>query len=293
MKSYKKIICNNSMGTSGIMTVLPSQGLSNRLRVMATVNGLAGKSNKQLNIYWHSDKGLSAEYDDLFENTGKLVVKKVPIKYLAWIYINALSLRFRFLSKLYLSLFNFDFIFLDTMAQQVWDKKLDLQIEVDRSKNIFFSSCQELGYFTAEDYRIFTPKPNLLKTINTLSQKFTNNTIGIHIRSTDNEWAKKNSPFKIFIEKIENDIKASDEVNFFVSTDNLKYQEALLEKFGDKIIVHQKEFRRDTKKGVEDAVIDLFCLSKTSKIYGSYWSSFSDVAGRIGNIPVEVLQIKS
>jgi hypothetical protein len=66
----------------------------------------------------------------------------------------------------------------------------------------------------------------------------------------------------------------------------------LLKKFGhDRIIFHKKVFGRSVTKGVKDAVVDLFCLSRTSKILGSYFSSFSQIAGRLGNIPVEILKI--
>ena len=38
------------------------------------------------------------------------------------------------------------------------------------------------------------------------------------------------------------------------------------------------------------AMVDLYCLAKCSKIYGSHGSSFSDVAARIGNIPLKVMK---
>jgi hypothetical protein len=93
--------------------------------------------------------------------------------------------------------------------------------------------------------------------------------------------------------QIEEEIVRNPDATFFLSTDEEKYQEELLEKFGeDRIIYHEKVFGRHITAGVRDAVIDLFCLSKTSKIYGSYFSSFSDVAGRLGNVQVEVIKSK-
>ena len=90
---------------------------------------------------------------------------------------------------------------------------------------------------------------------------------------------------------MEEAIISNPEMIFFVSTDNESYQNILVNKFGiQRIIFHEKEFSRNKTEGIKDAVIDLFCLSKTSKIYGSYFSSFSYVAARIGNIPNEVLK---
>lgn len=75
-----------------------------------------------------------------------------------------------------------------------------------------------------------------------------------------------------------------------MATDDLETENELIEKFTYKIITYKKELSRNTKKGIIDALIDLYCLSKTKYIFGSYWSSFSDIASRIGKI--EVVTIK-
>jgi hypothetical protein len=274
---------------NGTIIVIPSEGLSNRLRVIATASKLARNSNKKILVYWEANSNLNATYQDLFEDTGTAITQP-PLKYRIWLKMIRQSLRLRFVSKIYLDFFRFDFIYLDSMIRLVKDGQLNLQQEIDKSKEVFFCSCEEFEYFDASDYQSFLPKKKLKENIDLLSNKFNAKTIGIHIRSTDNEWSKKNSPFHLFINKIEEEIAIDESVNFFVSTDNEAYQKELLNRFGEnRIFIHQKEFRRDTKKGIEDAVIDIFCLSKTTKIYGSYWSSFSEVASRIGNIPITFL----
>lgn len=47
---------------------------------------------------------------------------------------------------------------------------------------------------------------------------------------------------------------------------------------------------RQDENGIADAVVDLFILSRTQRLYGSYWSSFSEVAAQIGNIPLEIVR---
>ena len=48
--------------------------------------------------------------------------------------------------------------------------------------------------------------------------------------------------------------------------------------------------RRDTLAGMQDAVVDLFCLSRTRKLLGSYWSSFSDMAAELSGIPLQIVK---
>ena len=122
--------------------------------------------------------------------------------------------------------------------------------------------------------------------------QFNSSTIGIHIRSTDHSTAMKYSPFHLFENKIREELHINPEATFFVATDNEDYQSRLLREFGkEKILFHKKVFERNVTQGITDAVVDMFCLSRTSKIYGSYYSSFSYVAGRIGQVPVHILKV--
>jgi hypothetical protein len=283
----------NPVNENGNITVIPLSGLANRLRVVATSIKLARESNKELRIYWQANKYLNAEFQQLFEIPETIAITTPPFKYLLLLRARSISRKLTKISMWYLRLFQFDFIFLDSMAEQVWHNKINLQKEVAQSKDVFICSCQELNYFDLEDYKLFIPKLELLNIIEEISNQFSPYTIGIHIRSTDNQWSKQNSPFNLFVEKIKQEISANPKFSFFVATDNEQYQKALIHDFGtEKIICYEKEFRRDVTKGIKDAVIDLFCLSKTAKIYGSYFSSFSYVAGRIGQIPVHILKRK-
>jgi hypothetical protein len=273
--------------------LIPTSGLANRLRIMAASIKLARESDKKLSIYWDNNVGLRAEFNDLFEDIKEIPVRSIPLKYKIWIKMSPYSSKLMGLNHWYLRLFNFDFIFLDRMAELVWHNKLNLQREVDSAKKVLICSGQEINYFNLEDYKLFVPKAVLKSKIDTISRQFTAHTIGVHIRGTDNEISKKHSPLSVFIEKMKDEISWNSEVIFFVATDDEKYQNELLKKFGcEKILFHDKVFGRSVTQGIKDAVVDLFCLSRTSKILGSYFSSFSQIAGRLGNIPVEVLKVE-
>jgi hypothetical protein len=273
--------------------LIPTSGLANRLRIMAGSIKLARESDKKLSIYWDNNVGLRAEFNELFEDIKEVPVRSIPLKYKAWIKMSPYSSKLFGFDKWYLSLFKFDFIFLDRMAEQVWHNKLNLQKEVDKAKNVLICSGQEINYFNLEDYKLFVPKAVLKSKIDTISRKFTAHTIGVHIRATDNEISKKHSPLSVFIKKMEDEINYNSEVTFFVATDDIRHQDNLVKRFGcEKIVFHNKVFSRNVSQGIKDAVVDLFCLSRTSKIYGSYFSSYSQIAGRLGNVPVEILKIE-
>jgi hypothetical protein len=281
------------MDERGVIRLIPTSGLGNRLRIMATSIKLAREGNKKLQIYWNRNSELNASFDELFEYPLHISVKPIPLKYKIWIMMRRFSSKLFGLENWYLSLFKFDFVFLDRMVTDVLHDRLNLQKEVNIANNILICSYEEVNYYDLPDYQLFKPVANIQKEIDKYVVQFKPLMIGIHIRATDHTTAIKNSPFYLFESKIEEELRLNNDATFFVATDNEDYQNQLLQKFGSKrILFHKKVFRRDTSKGIKDAVVDLFCLSKTSKIYGSYYSSFSYVAGRIGRIPVDILRIE-
>ncbi|MGN6605055.1 MAG: hypothetical protein ACTHK8_21545 [Ginsengibacter sp.] len=280
------------MNEPGVITLIPTSGLGNRLRIMATAMKLAREGNKKLRIYWNTNSELNAPFDKLFEYPLHFSVKPVPIEYKVWIEMRRFSSKLFGFEDWYLNLFKFDFIFLDRMVTDVLQNRLNLQEEVNKAHNVFICSCEELNYCDLSDYEVFKPVTAIQKKIDNLALQFNASTIGIHIRSTDHFTSIENSPFILFENKIDEELRSNPEANFFLATDNEEHQYRLVQKFGkDKILFHKKIFRRDVTEGVADAVVDLFCLSKTSKIYGSYYSSFSYVAGRIGQVPVDILTV--
>jgi len=73
---------------------------------------------------------------------------------------------------------------------------------------------------------------------------------------------------------------------FYLATDDLSEEANLRRVFPDRIISNEtRDLSRDSVNGVKDALLDLMCLSKTDKIIGSYFSSFTDIAADINGIP--------
>lgn len=151
------------------------------------------------------------------------------------------------------------------------------------------NTCEEF-YDNTGMFDHFKLKSNLLKELKENTAKFNKNTIGIHIRRTDNIDSILNSPTELFKFYMDKELENNPDVNFFLSTDDLIVENELKFHYPHKILTREKELSRNKEKGITDAAIDLFCLAKTVKIYGSYWSSFSDIAARIGKIQLVVIK---
>jgi hypothetical protein len=76
-----------------------------------------------------------------------------------------------------------------------------------------------------------------------------------------------------------------------LATDDAQEEKLLKNRYGSRIITHQKVLDRSSLQGIKDAMVDLYTLSATDAIWGSYWSSFSDMAATIGNKKKEVVKL--
>ena len=112
--------------------------------------------------------------------------------------------------------------------------------------------------------------------------------VGVHIRRGDHNLAQERSPTAAFIERMAAEDAA---VRFFLATDSPAEEHALSIHFPNRIITASKAFGRDSTAGMRGAVVDLYALARTSRLLGSYWSSFSETAAEIGGITLEVIDL--
>jgi hypothetical protein len=99
----------------------------------------------------------------------------------------------------------------------------------------------------------------------------------------------KHSPLSEFKKVMDAELTKDTNTKFFVATDSPSDEAELKRKYPGKIITYEKEISRNSEKGIQDALVDLLCLAETSKIIGSYYSSFSDVASYMGGIELQLI----
>ena len=125
-----------------------------------------------------------------------------------------------------------------------------------------------------------------------MSQAFGEHTVGIHIRRRDHTKSINNSPKALFVDRMKAILSENAETTFFLATDCEETERDLVGLFDERIFVLPKRSRdRDTPECITDGFVDMLCLSRTTRIIGSAWSSFSRAASQIGRIEREVLSI--
>lgn len=142
------------------------------------------------------------------------------------------------------------------------------------------STCH--NFYDAHDYDFLSPCKIIENRVNELIPKEKEIT-GVQIRRTDNANSIEWSPTELFIRIMQEELEKNPGALFYLATDDIPTRDQLIHLFGDKVFYNPiSDIRRDTKDGVINAAIDLYALSMCKKIYGSYYSSFSEVASDIG-----------
>lgn len=151
-----------------------------------------------------------------------------------------------------------------------------------QGQDVFIISA--FSFYGDNDYSWLSFSPRVLNEARKYLNIFDENCIGVHVRRTDHVKSRAYSPISLFFDAMQKEIDKNEGVRFFLATDSEIDRQLFIARFGERIITRNDVSERFSNNGAFDGVVDLLLLSKTKKLYGSYWSSFSDVASRIGCI---------
>lgn len=279
--------------------LIPTGGIGNRLRSIKSAVKLAQDTKQFLKIIWVNTNDCPCDFDDLIENIeGIGVYIEIKNCFCRGIKESIHKMRLKDLyksiySRLYLERYKRKENYIDDMGGEgeELNKTLLNQIEnIKQGGNVYIYSYSD--FYGDAFYNEFRFNEELIKEAKKMfNNKIKNHYIGIHIRRGDNIEAIKCSPLELFEKKMEELLLKDPQIIFFVSTDDKEVLQYFLNKYKEKCTYYyDKIWERYTKKGQITAFTEMLCLSMTIKIYGSYYSSYSDIAANIGNIEKEVLR---
>ena len=267
---------------------IPSGGLANRMRAIASAYALTQETGSDLQIVWFQDWALNAPFHSVFVHPVQLKLREAtPTDHLLYdrarrrnLWLPALPQRLLFERHIKeqmvtpLKKQNFDF--------SAWAK----------GYRCYMSCYQVFGTFPDSLYReLFQPVKEVTEQVDGYRSQFSDHTIGLHIRRTDHAESIEHSPDRLFIEKVEAEIAANADTKVFLATDNDDVKRTFRQRFGNRIITPTATADRNSVEGIRGGLADMYTLAATSKIYGSASSSFSPMAAKIGGTPIEVLSL--
>lgn len=275
-----------------MIIVRPTGGLCNRMRVIDSCISLLNKNprHKKIKILWERNEWLNCSFEDLFEVIPLTEVAERDPRLDYFLFYRGkqfTGLKTRVKQKVYeYATRSYRYIEDNEIVKRGWDESFWDEMKGPLIIDSYVS-------FYSEEFRngaMFRPVPSLAQRINEETSKFALPTTGVHIRRTDGAKSTAVSKTSAFVEHIEAALEKDNRQLFYVATDDAAEEALLRTNFGDHIIAQaNKELQRDSKKGIEDALVDLFVLSRTNAILGSYWSSFSATAAWLTGIPLTIV----
>lgn len=260
--------------------VIPYEGLGNRLRAIASAIEVARHEEAPLTIYWNATENCQCLYEDLFEppllpEVTLVENPKMTHRLASWRHYLRLPHLLQWLHyDQCLRKFNY------------WPNN-DIYAALKPEGEVLLETCYKMtpNYLPMSEW--LRLKPALQQRVDAVVRQFSSMTIGLHVRGTDHLLARQHSTLDRFIARIDQEIAAHPDVRFFLATDEPEVKRQLLVRYPERIITCEAPLRRDTLEGMQAAIVDCFCLSRTCKILGSYNSTYSSLAAEIGGIELE------
>lgn len=252
-----------------MLIIQPSGGLCNRMRVINSAWELAKKRKERLIVLWYLCPELNCPFEALFR----------PVKEIRIINIRSLADP----RKLFYQLIARQRFGNDDILNHKTDGILHRDFYESLKNPVYLFTWEH--FYPSHDYHFYVPSAPLQKRIDLLTASFQKRCVGVHIRRTDNTVSMGKSTTEQFIALMKLELDRHPETCFFLATDDNK-EEALLRKtFPGRIISNELRVQdRNSVEGMQDALIDLWCLAACCKIIGSYWSSFTDTAADMRGI---------
>jgi hypothetical protein len=259
------------------LILIPIGWLGNRIRTISAAHSFAKQYNKKLKIYWMTyDQGMKLPYAKVFEQLDGVELVELKSKAI-WFIIQSITklvklMKLRNIGKFTILIGRVD------VNEKILNDPNDLIIRTDGR------------FFPFENIPLQFER-NIRESGDKFLDSIGGEFIGMHVRRGNNREAIKNSPLSLFIDAAKEEVFQKGN-KIFLCTDDTTIKKTFKEIFEESVFTREVVLEHSSEAHTVDAAIDLYCLSKSIKIYGTYFSSFSTISAEFNNVPFERLQNK-
>lgn len=258
------------------ITFVPKAGLCNRIgAVLSAMEFKRHNPDIYFRTYWGKDRECHALFSDLFEP-----IKDFEILPLEKFYLKPSSRWNLYLPDILKRIY-FDKYFYCSSSNRE-----NFECLIRNFENIWVGAYNPFTKYSIDNSiaKVFVPLPEIADRISKITEQYQNNVIGIHVRQTDNIPAINNNPIEKFYALMDHEIEENESCLFYLATDSYEIKNIFKKKYNDRIITADISLTRTNVTGIKNAVVDLYCLGATKKIFGSSHSTYSEIASKLYNI---------
>ncbi len=260
-------------------------GLCNRIKCLASSMRIADKLSRSVALSWTPNSHCCCLFSDLFENripelldSELNAILSVPHMFEGdqWYVVDTWML---------LMLPNDLPEHFSRACRSITGKTIDH--EYDRIPDAIRNDY--LRYFTA-----LVPIEFIKREVEEFARRFDNNTISVSIRSWPESKSRSEKLFSL--ESVYRVLDREEGSSFFVGCDSEEVLTHITRRYGQRVISYPHSVKvgdRLSKRGMQEALIDLLLLSKNKRLKASAYSTFSEVAWWFGGCKASVECIDS
>ena len=247
-----------------LLTIVPRYGLANRMRALASGLILGEALQYKSCFYWEENELCNCSFTKLFDSDLTEVGRPLMETTEDQIFFSKEEMMGGII--------------------EIGDEEKDKCLIVESFNPVMLEGTDREDFqrlFSNKLKEVFSPSPEVKSKFVDLPENCT----GVHVRRTDNVSSRRESTDEAFFVSMDKVLEEDSETKFYLATDSPEGKESMILKYGNsKIITREIDSRRSRDTGIIDALVDIFMLSKTNKILGSYGSSFSAISGSLGGI---------
>ncbi len=272
--------------SANLLTVVPMGGLGNRMRVVRSAYAFALEGECEVEVAFAANHECGCNFSDVFQPIS-LPSGNFSIREARWadappsrenLHLPQMVRTLRG-TKQFCNLRQCDLDFLKEV--------------VSKNHSVYISTCYEFYANPIPMSRLFKPSDRVEQAMRPVLSRFGAHTAGFHVRTTDNAQSLKQSPYRLFAEAARRELAENPQTTLFLATDSDEIRRKFLSEFGKSAICSDAELSRSSKHGMIAAATDLFLLSRCNKIYGSHYSSFSEIAAELDDKQAEILRLSN
>lgn len=268
--------------------IQPDAGLGNRLYCLYSALYYAKKMNLDFDVIWLRETCCNVPFYTLFDKSFLADSSKIRTTYHLG-YKNKYAIASLF-GDMYMKMIKkrFKYYTAEDIREVFFaegEEAMRNLIAEKRNKcikaNTRFFDTKNFG----EVRELIKPSEEIMDAVDSIMKPYNNTKVyGVHIRRTDNKASIENSPIEVFYQILDELVTNDPTVKIYLATDDAEVESDFASRYN---CVEHKTFSGEKSRksiaGMMDAYVDMLCLSKCEKIYGSYGSSFSEMAAFIGN----------
>ena len=263
-------------------------GLANRVHALAACIRLSRLLNRRLVAWWPVNTHLAAGYRDLFQAPEVELATQETIDD---------ALLMETLTKVY----NHNE---ESINIEPKDPHYKVIVKCFGSARIAGENSEQALAEEKQIARSFRPVGGIIEAAKELLAKAERPIIGVHIRTCDIIGVHMNKHLPVekrlagfsngaagFIRELAGAFINDGRGSIFVCSDDPEQERAVMDAFPGRVVRQEKsDDWRTNASGMREAVFDLYALSMADSILGTANSQFSELAARLGAIPLKTIK---